>query len=93
MMRISREEEHLSAARAQRAWPHEGRVHQDGRITAIDMYTVCDNGSYDAQGDGMTWTHRVADVSAAGHAYARCQRDHETLASRFAKPAGRFRAS
>ena len=62
MMRISREEEHFIG----RARPSvHGRVKvgftKDGRITAIDMYTVCDNGSYDAQGDGMT-SGRIASL-------------------------------
>ncbi len=62
MMRISREEEHFIG----RARPSvHGRMKvgftKDGRITAIDMYTVCDNGSYDAQGDGMT-SGRIASL-------------------------------
>ena len=52
MMRISREEEHYIG----RARPSlHGRVKigfaKDGRITAIDMYGVLDNGPYDPQGD------------------------------------------
>ncbi|MGC1462574.1 MAG: xanthine dehydrogenase family protein molybdopterin-binding subunit [Terracidiphilus sp.] len=55
MMRISREEEHLIG----RARPSvEGRMKigfgKDGRILAIDMFTVCNSGSYDAQGDGAS---------------------------------------
>ncbi len=62
MMRISREEEHFIG----RARPSvHGRMKvgftKDGRITAIDMYTVCDSGSYDAQGDGMT-AGRIASL-------------------------------
>jgi len=53
MMRISREEEHYIG----RARPSVmGRVKvgfaKDGRITALDMYTVTNAGSYDASGDG-----------------------------------------
>jgi CO/xanthine dehydrogenase Mo-binding subunit len=53
MMRISRDEEHYIG----RARPSViGRVKigfaKDGRITAMDMYTVCNSGSYTAQGDG-----------------------------------------
>src|SRR5207247_1476821 len=52
MMRISREEEHF-IGRA-RAGLH-GRVkvgfRKDGRITALDMFVVCDNGPYNQQGD------------------------------------------
>ena len=52
MMRISREEEHYIG----RARPSlHGRMKvgfaKDGRITAIDMFVVCDNGPYDPQGD------------------------------------------
>ncbi len=52
MMRISREEEHFIG----RARPgFQGRMKvgfaKDGRITALDMYTICNNGPYDAVGD------------------------------------------
>jgi len=55
MMRITREEEHFIG----RARPGIlGRVkigfRKDGRITALDMYTICDNGPYDAQGDARS---------------------------------------
>ena len=55
MMRISREEEHYIG----RARPSvEGRMKigfaKDGRITAIDMFTVCNSGAYDAQADGAS---------------------------------------
>ncbi len=62
MMRISREEEHF-IGRARPSVHGRTRVGftKDGRITAIDMYTVCDNGSYDAQGDGMT-SGRIASL-------------------------------
>jgi CO/xanthine dehydrogenase Mo-binding subunit len=55
MMRISREEEHCIG----RARPSvEGRVKmgfgKDGRILALDMFTVCNSGAYDAQGDGVS---------------------------------------
>jgi xanthine dehydrogenase molybdenum-binding subunit len=52
MMRISREEETFIG----RARPgFQGRMKvgfaKDGRITALDMFVICDNGSYDAVGD------------------------------------------
>ena len=52
MMRISREEEHFIG----RARPgFQGRMKvgfaKDGRITAVDMYAICNNGPYDAVGD------------------------------------------
>ncbi len=56
MLRISREEEH-SIGGARPAF--QGRVKvgfaKDGRITAVDMLVVCDNGAYDPIGDtGMS---------------------------------------
>lgn len=55
MMRISREEEHFIG----RARPSiDGRMKvgfaKDGRITALDMYAVCNSGAYDAAGDGAS---------------------------------------
>src|SRR5262249_24400833 len=52
MMRITREEEHFIG----RARPgFQGRMKvgfaKDGRITAVDMYAICNNGPYDAVGD------------------------------------------
>src|SRR5246500_5600867 len=52
MMRISREEENFIG----RARPgFQGRMKvgfaKDGRITAVDMYAICNNGPYDAVGD------------------------------------------
>jgi len=52
MMRISREEENFIG----RARPgFQGRIKvgfaKDGRITAVDMYAVCNNGPYDSVGD------------------------------------------
>ena len=51
MMRISREEEHFIG----RARPgFQGRMKvgfsKDGRITALDMFAICNNGPYDASG-------------------------------------------
>ena len=55
MMRISREEEHFIG----RARPgFQGRMKvgfaKDGRITALDMFVICNNGPYDAVGDAGT---------------------------------------
>jgi CO/xanthine dehydrogenase Mo-binding subunit len=55
MMRISREEEHFIG----RARPgFHGRMKvgfaQDGRITALDMFVICNNGPYDAVNDANT---------------------------------------
>jgi xanthine dehydrogenase molybdenum-binding subunit len=55
MMRISREEEHFIG----RARPgFQGRMKvgfaKDGRITALDMFVICNNGPYDEVGDAHT---------------------------------------
>jgi CO/xanthine dehydrogenase Mo-binding subunit len=52
MMRISREEEHY-IGRARTGIHSRVKVgfRKDGKITAIDLYTVGDNGPYEAQGD------------------------------------------
>ncbi len=52
MMRISREEEHY-IGRARQGIHSRIKVgfRKDGKITAVDLYTVGDNGPYEAQGD------------------------------------------
>jgi xanthine dehydrogenase molybdenum-binding subunit len=52
MMRISREEETF-IGRARPSFQGRMRVgfSQEGRITALDMFVICDNGPYDAVGD------------------------------------------
>ncbi len=53
MMRISREEEHfIGRARPSLIARVKVGFAKDGRITAVDMYTVTNAGSYDASGDG-----------------------------------------
>ena len=53
MMRITREDEHfIGRARPGILARVKLGMRKDGRITAIDMYAICDNGPYDAQGDG-----------------------------------------
>jgi xanthine dehydrogenase molybdenum-binding subunit len=61
MMRISREEETFIG----RARPgFQGRMKvgfsKDGRILALDMFVISDNGPYDAQGDSPTSGHMVS---------------------------------
>ncbi|HEY7391942.1 MAG TPA: xanthine dehydrogenase family protein molybdopterin-binding subunit [Bryobacteraceae bacterium] len=52
MMRVSREEEHyIGRARPSLAGRIKVGFAKDGRITAIDMFVVMDNGPYDPQGD------------------------------------------
>jgi CO/xanthine dehydrogenase Mo-binding subunit len=55
MMRITREDEHfIGRARPGIVARVKMGFRKDGRITAIDMYTICDNGPYDAQGDARS---------------------------------------
>ncbi len=61
MMRISREEETFIG----RARPgFQGRMKvgfsKEGRILAVDMFVISDNGTYDAQGDAPTSGHMVS---------------------------------
>ena len=61
MMRISREEETFIG----RARPgFQGRMKvgfsKEGRILAVDMFVISDNGPYDAQGDSPTSGHMVS---------------------------------
>jgi CO/xanthine dehydrogenase Mo-binding subunit len=52
MMRISREEEHyIGRGRPSLTGRLKVGFAKDGRITAVDMYAVCDNGPYDQAGD------------------------------------------
>ena len=55
MMRITREEEHfIGRARPGIIARTKVGFRKDGRIVAIDMYAICDNGPYDAQGDARS---------------------------------------
>jgi CO/xanthine dehydrogenase Mo-binding subunit len=55
MMRITREDEHfIGRARPGILARVKLGMAKDGRITAIDMYAICDNGPYDAQGDARS---------------------------------------
>ena len=55
MMRISREEEHyIGRGRPSLLGRMKVGLSREGRITALDMFTICDNGPYDAVGDGPT---------------------------------------
>jgi xanthine dehydrogenase molybdenum-binding subunit len=55
MMRITREDEHfIGRARPGILARTKIGFRKDGKILAIDMYTVCDNGPYDAQGDARS---------------------------------------
>ena len=53
MMRITRDDEHfIGRARPGILARVKVGFRKDGRITALDMYAICDNGPYNAQGDG-----------------------------------------
>jgi xanthine dehydrogenase molybdenum-binding subunit len=53
MMRISREEEHsIGGLRPGLHGRMKVGFAKDGRITAVDMFTICDTGPYEAAGDG-----------------------------------------
>src|SRR6266850_1210883 len=55
MMRITREDEHfIGRARPGILARVKIGFRKDGRITALDMYTVMDNGPYDGQGDARS---------------------------------------
>jgi xanthine dehydrogenase molybdenum-binding subunit len=55
MMRITREEEHfIGRARPGVLARVKAGFRKDGRLIAVDMYAICDNGPYDAQGDART---------------------------------------
>jgi CO/xanthine dehydrogenase Mo-binding subunit len=91
MMRISREEETFIG----RARPSfQGRMKvgfsKEGRITALDMFVICDNGPYDAVG-GFSFIrpHRLSVVPAASDALAWRHGAHEHAAPKCAKLTGR----
>ena len=53
MMRISREEEHgIGGARPALHGRLKVAFSKEGRITALDMFTICENGPYEQVGDG-----------------------------------------
>ena len=91
MMRISREEETFIG----RARPgFQGRMKvgfsKEGRITALDMFVICDNGPYDAVGDArFIGPHRLSVVPAASHALAWRDGADEYTAPQCAKFPGR----
>ena len=61
MMRVSREEEsYFGRARTEHGGPREDRLSKDGRITALDLFIVQDNGPYGPMGD-----HRSAGNAAS----------------------------
>jgi xanthine dehydrogenase molybdenum-binding subunit len=62
MMRISREEENaIGRARPSLHGRMKVGFSKEGRITALDMYVVCDNGPYDMVGDAFS-SGRIVSV-------------------------------
>jgi xanthine dehydrogenase molybdenum-binding subunit len=62
MMRISREEEHyIGRGRPSLLGRMKVGFSKEGRITALDMYVVCDNGPYDMVGDAFS-SGRIVSV-------------------------------
>src|ERR1700724_1641815 len=55
MMRVSREEEHyIGRGRPSLLGRMKVGFSKEGRITALDMYVICDNGPYDQVGDAYS---------------------------------------
>ena len=55
MMRVSREEEHcIGRARPSLIGRMKIGFGKDGKILAVDMFSVCNSGAYDAQNDGAS---------------------------------------
>ena len=62
MMRISREEEHyIGGARPSVLGRMKVGFAADGRVTAVDMFVVCENGPYDPVGD-TAMTGRIVSL-------------------------------
>ena len=62
MMRITREEEnYIGRARPALHGRIKAGFSKDGRITALDMYVICDNGPYDMVGDAFS-SGRIVSV-------------------------------
>ena len=91
MMRITREDEHyIGRARPGILARVKVGFRKDGRITAIDMFTVSDNGPYDAQGDCRSAGNTVSlALSAGGDAVARAHGADQHAAADVAARAGR----
>ena len=79
MMRISREEEqYIGRARTGMVGRAKVGFRKDGRITALDLFIVQDNGAVRTMGDSRTGAQRgVADLAAAGDALAQRERADE----------------
>ena len=91
MMRLSREEEH-SVGRARPAMHARIKVGftKEGRITAVDMYTIVEGGPYGPGGDGNS-ASRYASLMFQPEAmrWRGCDRHHQYASARCAEPARR----
>ena len=91
MMRISREEEHaIGGARPSIHGRLKVGFAKDGRITAVDLFAIVDNGPYEQQFErSATRLDCVAALSAAGDALARHDGAHEYASEACTEPARR----
>ena len=91
MMRITREEEqYIGGARPAVHGRVKAGFGKDGRITALDMFVISENGPYEAQGDtALAGRSRLAAVPAGGDAVARRVGADQHAAAPRAEPAGR----
>ena len=91
MMRISREEEHyIGHARTNMTGRARVGFRADGRITALDLFIVQDNGAYGQRGDHRSaGAADVAHLPAGGDALARDQRRDEHADATLPAIAGR----
>ncbi len=91
LMHISREDEHFIGGYRPAV---QGRVKagfdKDGKLLAVDMFVICENGPFEQQGDtGADRPHRVAGLPAGSDAVARRRRAHQHAATARAEPAWR----
>ena len=90
MMRISREEEqYIGRGRPAQHGRMKVGFSKEGRILALDMFVICDNGPYDMVGDAGSAGHIVfSAVSTAGDALARRDGFDEHASAQRAKLTG-----
>jgi CO/xanthine dehydrogenase Mo-binding subunit len=82
MMRIPREDEqHIGRARTGMVGRAKAGFRKDGRITALDLFIVEDNGPCGRWGPSIRGQRGVADLAAARDALARRRRAHQYAAA------------
>ncbi len=91
MMRITREEEHfIGRARPSLTGRMKVGFSKEGRIIALDMFSIINNGPYDAVGDAPDFRpNRLASISAASDAVPRPDDSDQHSAARRPERAGR----